>query len=126
MPKLNEVEVYLELVQKMLTKKLEEKENGGLKISYECKMKYRELLRVHNNVRRVLLDSGQIRAYDICQNCKNFTQDEEVWYSGLCTTNDRDIRSRVNCYHTCFRNTSTRWTGKTFDYAKYPSEEKSR
>lgn len=113
----NEVEVFLAVVEKMIQKKIEEKPKSGIKISPECKMKYTEMLEVHNKLRNFLHYTCEIGNYNICKECDSYLENHPECNSGKCQNHlrNRYNRAAVSGYFTCFANTSTRWDGKEFE-----------
>ena len=115
----NEVEILLELLTRMVEKRAEENPKGGIRINDEFKMKYTRMQETLAKLRTYVLDWGEIRGNNVCEECDNY-------HNGRCQASNRDIRTAVNPYHTCWRNTNRRYNGKEFVYPKYPSEKEDK
>ena len=118
---MNELEIFLALIEHMILKRLEENPKGGVKKSENVKMKYEHMLRVVRSLRVYIYDWNEDRYYNICKECDNYQVDTSgTGFYGHCRAKDRDIKTSVHEYHKCFRNTKSRWNQQKsqFDYAK--------
>lgn len=120
MKEMNELEQFIELTIKMIENRANDNPKGGVKIDSTCKMKYTDMLKSAQKLKSFLYDKSAIRYYSICQMCENYKADTDC--GGLCESKNRDIAPRVHPYHTCFRNTDTRFINKNWEYPDYPSE----
>lgn len=122
---MNEVEILLELMLKIVKKKYDKNPNGGIKISPTCKMKYNKMIEAIEALRVYVLDWGSVRCYGICKDCEMYHPNSKRY--GKCgdIRHNKHAPANVNCYNTCWHNTSTRWDEEhnTFNYPEYPSEE---
>jgi hypothetical protein len=116
---MNELELFLTLIEHMIENKLKENPKSGIKKSDSEKMKYTKMLEVLKSLKILLYDWHEDRYYSICKNCGSYEPDETgTGCYGRCKAKDRDLKTIVHQYHTCFRNTDTRWnkSTKSFDY----------
>jgi hypothetical protein len=108
---MNELELFLELVEHMILNRIKENPKGGIKKSETEKMKYAKMLQILRSLKLYIYDWHGDRNYDICKDCADYKVDGlGTGYYGKCQNKNRDININVHEYHTCFRNTKRRDT----------------
>lgn len=117
---MNRVEILLECLIKHFRKKYEKKPDGGIKVEGKIKMSYKDIVDALETLRIFLLQWCEMECYNVCEECEYYV--ENSTHFGRCHNPDRDKAAAIHKFHTCWRNTATRWDGKKFNYQDYPSQ----